>query len=172
MAASALMELPAARLRAGDILVTYGEHATVARPPVVSVDGAMITAIVATGEGQSRVVRLPVGLRVEVRRPAAEDGTSFVRSTKVAQSSGARIALLDLTHPDSEIPAAAGEGFATLCTAHHAVKTHAGISTAQAQATHPEQWCEACADATRQRAHDRVYGTTSAPGITAAGETA
>lgn len=159
MVASALVELPAARLRAGDVLVSYGEQATVERPPVVSVDGAMITAVVATGEGQSRVVRMPVGLRVEARRPVADTGTSFVRATKVAQSSGARIALLDLSHPDSEIPAATGEWFATLCTAHHTIKTHAGISTAQAQATHPEQWCGACTEATRQRAHERVYGT-------------
>lgn len=170
MAATTLVELPAARLRARDILLTYGEHATIVRPPVISLDGAMTNVLVASpsGDEQVQLVRLPVGLRVQVQRPVADPEHGFVRGTKVARSSGARIAVLDLHHPDSEIPAAAGESFATLCTTHHTLKTHAGISTAHAQSSHPEQWCTPCADATKQRAHERVYGT--APSDAGAGE--
>lgn len=174
MAATTLVELPAARLRPGDILLAYGEHATIVRPPVISLDGAMTNVVVTSpsNDGQVQLVRLPVGLRVQVRRPAADSENGFVRGTKVARSSGARIAVLDLHHPDSEIPAGAGESFATLCTTHHTIKAHAGISTAQAQASHPEQWCTPCADATTQRAHERVYGTTPASGASAGEATA
>ena len=165
MADPAAMEMPALRLRERDVLPAYGESATVVRPPVISVDGAMINVLIAASpDATPRLARLPVGLRVSIIRPQADTETAFVRSSKVARSSGARIAVLDLTHPDAEIPAQIGEAFATLCTTHHSVKTHAGISTAQAQASHPEQWCEPCAEATRQRAHDRVYGTTTETG--------
>lgn len=171
MAAPLPVEMPAARLRKGDVLPTYGATATVVRPPVRSVDGAMVNVLLAHASHPDRsrlngapdvedaptLVRLPVGLPVEVIRDNTA-ATPFVRATKVAKSSGARIALLDLLHPDSEVPAEPGEKFATLCTVHHTLKTHAGISTAQAQATHPEQWCAGCLAATQDLARQRVWG--------------
>lgn len=160
MAHPAPVEMPAARLRTHDVLVAYGENATIVRPPVISVDGSMTNVLINVDDGKrARLVRLPVGLRVDVvRTPSTQQG-SFVRSTKVARSSGARIAVLDLLHPDSEIPAGHGETYATLCTIHHSLKTHPGISTAQAQASHPEQWCDECATAARDMARQRVWGT-------------
>lgn len=168
MAAPAPVPMPAARLRKGDVLPAYGPEATVARHPVISVDGAIVNVLISnpassaseqanTGLSAPTLARMPVGLCVDVIRSRG-DQTPFVRSAKVAKSSGARIAVLDLSHPDAEIAAEAGEKFATLCTVHHALKTHAGISTAQAQATHPEQWCDGCAKAAMDIARQRVWG--------------
>lgn len=162
MAATTPIDLPAARLRAGDLVPAYGPQAVVTRPPVVSVDGAMTNVLVADSaqdEAPTRLVRMPVGLRVSVHRPAS-DG-KFVRATKTARSSGARIAILDLCHPDAEVAPASAERFATLCTVHHIIKAQPGVSTAEAQASHPEQWCAGCAEAATTLAHSRVYGDST-----------
>lgn len=160
MAAPTSVEIPAARLRVKDLLPAYGPSAMVSRPPIVSVDGSMINVVISEAEdgtGPYRLVRMPVGLRIEALRPV--DATGFVRSTKTAKSSGARIVVLDLASPDAEIAPGDGERFATLCTVHHTLKPHSGVSTAEAQASHPEQWCTGCADGLRTMAQARVYGT-------------
>lgn len=160
MASPITVPLPAYRLRLADRLPVLGE-VEVTRPPVISLDGAMIT-FVATGiwngatTTQHRMMRVPVDQGFEVIRDGAAQ--AFVRRARVAQSSGARILVLDLAHPDSDIVASAGEKYATVCTVHHTLNFHAGISTAEAQSTHPEEWCPPCAATATGLALDRVHG--------------
>ena len=163
MPATASPQLPAYRLRKGHLLPAYGAGAAVLRTPVISVDGSMVTALVAvTGadgtNSAARLVRFPVDLCVEVEYPTAAPTGDFVRLVRVAKSSGAKIVVLDLLHPDSEVAVHGKEQFATLCTVHHTFKAHPGISTAEAQASHPEQWCQSCTVAAASVAHERVYG--------------
>lgn len=158
--------LTAARLRTGDVLPAHGPHAQVVRPPVISTDGSMVTVLLADAEtpGQAaetatpRLLRIPVDQPVTVHRPRSAEGDRFVRSARVARSSGARILVLNLTHPDSDVTPLEGNRYATLCVSHHALRFHQRASTAEALASHPEEWCPGCRDTTATRAQDRVYG--------------
>lgn len=157
--------LPAARLRKGDLLPTYGECATVARPPVISPDGSMVTLLVATSAATdpshtARLVRVPTDRDMEVARPAPAPDAKFVRRSRQAKSSGAQVLVLDLAHPESEIEPVGDHRYATLCVSHSSIRFHRGVSTAEAVSHHPEEWCTSCTEVTVTRARQRVYGTT------------
>lgn len=152
--------LPALRLRKNDVLPLHGDQATVALPPVVSLDGSMVTVVVSSDAmTTTQLVRIPIDQPVLVRRPQANDHSTFVRKTRTVRSSGAKILVLDLTHPDSEIEPLGEHRYATLCVPHHSLQFHTAVSTADAISSHPEEWCQPCARVTRERAQQRVYGT-------------
>lgn len=158
MSSPAEFTIAAARMRMGDALPAYGKNVQVTRPPIISNDGAMITAIVAKPDDySSRVVRVPVNQHVTVLRPGVAPNAKFVRQAKTVKSSGAKILVLDLLHPDSEIAPVGDQRYATLCTAHHSIRFHMGSSTAEAIASHPEEWCPPCLSVTKTRAYDRVH---------------
>jgi hypothetical protein len=108
-----------------------------------------------------RLLRVPVDQQVTVIRAQPAHEAKFVRASRVAKSSGARIAVLDLTHPESEIEPRDKAHYATLCVPHHAIRFHVSVSTANAQVSHPEVWCTDCAQSVRDRDHYRVYGPPS-----------
>lgn len=158
MSSPAEFTIAAARMRMGDALPAYGENVQVTRPPIVSNDGAMVTAVIAKpGDFSSRVVRVPVDQTIKVIRPGVAPNAKFVRQAKTVKSSGAKVLVLDLAHPDSEIAPVGDQRYATLCTAHHSIRFHMGSSTAEAIASHPEEWCPPCLNATRARAHSRIH---------------
>lgn len=150
--------LPAARLRKNDVLVGHRDGATIARPPVISTDGSMVTVIVSTTpHTATHLLRIPVDQPVRIQRPR-NDAQAFIRKKRTAKSSGSQILILDLAHPDSDIEAHDGERFATLCVPHQVLQFHTHVSTADAISSHPEEWCAACAQSVQDRARQRIYG--------------
>lgn len=159
MSSPSEVTLPAWRLRARDVLPTYGPDQAVIRTPVISPDGSMVSALLAaTPKASPRLVRVPVDQPVTVIRAPSEPDAKFVRATRVAKSSGARIAVLDLSHPESEIEPLNDAHYATLCISHHSLRFHTSATTADAQGSHPEGWCDGCAESSTTRDRHRVYG--------------
>lgn len=148
--------LRASRLRLDDVLVTR-EPITVARPPVISEDGATVALVTRHEDGTHHLAVLPVDQPVRVARPYAT--RTPIRSSRVARSSGASIEVLDLAAPGSNVPAVGKEQWATLCTHHQVLAFYTSVSTAEARASHPEEWCSNCSQATRERAYGRLRAT-------------
>lgn len=150
--------IPASRLRKGYLLPAYGPQATISRPPIISPDGSMVSLVVTSpDEATPRLVRVPIDQPIEVVRHQIP-ANKFVRLSRTAKSSGARILVLDLAHPDSEVEPVGDQQFATLCTPHHSLRFYSSVSTAEAMCSHPEEWCTPCLRASREQAQHRVYG--------------
>lgn len=156
------LTIAAIRLREGDRVPSVAADATVDRPPRCSPDGSMVTVVLAvpSAPDRYRFMRWPAHQHLTIERFARPSNTAFIRATKTAQSSGSRILILDLDHPDSEIAITDTSRFAVLCTSHHTIAFHAGVSDASAQASHPEEWCQACREATADRARSKVAATS------------
>jgi hypothetical protein len=158
MSSPADAHIPAWRLRDNDGMPAYGPDARVSGTPIVSPDGSMVSIVLVATDRNTRLIRVPAEQRVAVTRNT-HTATAFVRQTRIAKSSGARILALDLKHPESEIEPRGKEQYATLCTVHHSLEFHTSISTAEARCSHPETWCAPCAADATSRAAERVYGT-------------